>query len=755
MTVISGVLTAPDGSVLPNVSIILKAISTSSQVVVQTESTTVTGSNGAYSISAKVGEYQVSISAYGQPTVSVGNIQIFPDSANGTLNDFLTTPGEDALTPVIVATVESMRIAAQSAATDAIAARDLAQQAAAHAEAVTDGGATYASDAAGLVATTSGQYFRVPQGVGAQASFKYFLNNDGVAVEVAEAVGKAAVDAVAASVSAIKTKTDALPADFIGFQIDANSVALGAYDPITKRLAGILRNNGRLIELNNSDGLYYEVLTTPENQLIALGTPTKAPAFVQGEQVWRAVVDNTTKQMVEAYTIKGGHFINSDRGLVRANDQYFGTGGSTPVADTLPIYGTQGSAFIYPYSDTVPIAFIFIHFGQSIRRGFVPTGANDTLIASVATYPNNAFMLSGGVRRDGARTTTLVPLVETSVATTGGADMETPASGCANHFIRDMAAATGITPRTISIVCAKDGQTYDTLKRGTANYQNMLNAVTDATAACKAKGWLPICLLVDHEQGETDETNNALRAGTREASLKQFEKQASSDIVAITGQKEKPIFCLSQIAYVNDTVDIFRQEYIRMAVNNLHGVGNFRVVNTLYQYPTNAVDGLHMTCAAMNQSGANIARYIIQEWFNQGNAGMLPSSVRWNSPTQIEFPIPSATDLMLNTAIINQTTLVNHGFNYTDESGTPPAIASVGVSSKSIYVNLASAPTGKYGRIAYACSKSPLQAGATFRPNGNQLGARGSISDSGNYVWLYDSSVNLYNFVPAFQMNTY
>lgn len=198
MTVISGVLTAPDGSVLPNVSIILKAISTSSQVVVQTESTTVTNSNGAYSISVKVGEYQVSISAYGQPTVSVGNIQIFPDSVNGTLNDFLTTPDEDALTPVIVATVESMRIAAQSAASDAIAARDLAQGYAAHAEAVSDGGATYATTAAGLAATTSGQYFRVPQGTGATSSFIYYLNNAGTALAVADAVGKAAVDAVAA-----------------------------------------------------------------------------------------------------------------------------------------------------------------------------------------------------------------------------------------------------------------------------------------------------------------------------------------------------------------------------------------------------------------------------------------------------------------------------------------------------------------------------------------------------------------------------
>ncbi|HEY0207844.1 prophage tail fiber N-terminal domain-containing protein [Acerihabitans sp.] len=201
MTVISGVLTAPDGSVLPNVSIILKAISTSSQVVVQTESTTVTGTNGAYSISAKVGEYQVSISAYGQPTVSVGNIQIFPDSPNGTLNDFLTTPGEDALTPAIVATVESMRIAAQSAASDAIAARDLAKSYADSAQNAASGVGLKPDKATGLAQTTNGQTFSVAGLPGSGVAVYVYRNDSGTATLVYTLSSKDAVDAVAARVA--------------------------------------------------------------------------------------------------------------------------------------------------------------------------------------------------------------------------------------------------------------------------------------------------------------------------------------------------------------------------------------------------------------------------------------------------------------------------------------------------------------------------------------------------------------------------
>ncbi|WP_413722705.1 alginate lyase family protein [Sodalis sp. RH24] len=58
----------------------------------------------------------------------------------------------------------------------------------------------------GLANTNYDQIFRVPQGTGALASFKYYLNNAGAAVEVAEAVGKAAVDAVAENVDVVRTQ---------------------------------------------------------------------------------------------------------------------------------------------------------------------------------------------------------------------------------------------------------------------------------------------------------------------------------------------------------------------------------------------------------------------------------------------------------------------------------------------------------------------------------------------------------------------
>ncbi|RCI91735.1 hypothetical protein DM062_42595, partial [Klebsiella pneumoniae] len=113
---------------------------------------------------------------------------------------------------------------------------------------------------------------------------------------------------------------------------------------------------------------------------------------------------------------------------------------------------------------------------------------------------------------------------------------------------------------------------------------------------------------------------------------------------------------------------------------------------TLYQYDFIS-DGLHLTCAAQNKRGAAVARAIIQEWFTSGWYGMVPSGFVWNSPTQIQINVPSYTNLTIDTTTISTAGLANYGFNYTDESASPPAISSVAISSdgKGVLINLASA----------------------------------------------------------------
>ncbi|WP_434116546.1 hypothetical protein [Klebsiella michiganensis] len=78
-------------------------------------------------------------------------------------------------------------------ATEAGVARDEAVASASTAAEFGDNKLTFADTTAGLAGTTSGQYFRVPQGVGNTLSFRYYKNNAGAAVEVAEYVGQGSI----------------------------------------------------------------------------------------------------------------------------------------------------------------------------------------------------------------------------------------------------------------------------------------------------------------------------------------------------------------------------------------------------------------------------------------------------------------------------------------------------------------------------------------------------------------------------------
>ncbi|MEZ6716112.1 sialate O-acetylesterase [Klebsiella pneumoniae] len=538
--------------------------------------------------------------------------------------------------------------------------------------------------------------------------------------------------------------------DDYAYQVSPDSVTLAAYDPETSRVAPFLNTSGRLIQIG-PDGKYYELLTQQESELYALGRESSVPQFIGGEKVWRMTVDSTTNQIVEAYTVGGKHWIYSDGGLVAVNNGN-GGGGGDDDANQLPEYGLHLSgSTVYPYSETVPVCFIFVTAGQSNARGYCPD-ADQTIVAATPIYPDNAFMLSGGVRRTGTRSTTLVPLVEA----VSGTDKETAASGLANTFIRDMAAATGVMPRTLSIVCAQSGQAYEYQKRGNQVYQYLLDSIEDCVTACRARGWLPIVLCVDWMQGESDEDWSGLREGMYESRMRQYQRQITSDIIARTGQNEPPIIAITQLGYVNDGHTAFTGQYARLSATKLHNHGQFRCVNTLYQYDFIS-DGLHLTCAGQNRRGAAVARAIIQEWFTSGWYGMVPTGFVWNSPTQIQINVPAYTNLVLDTTTINTSGLANYGFSYTDETGAPPAISSIAISSdgKGVLINLASAPTGRFGRVSYATVENALQSGATVKPSGRTLGARGCVRSSAGITWVYDTSVTLYDWLPAFRINVF
>ncbi|MEI7109548.1 phage tail fiber protein [Serratia sp. TMDUHS_CL] len=133
MTLISDILRGPYGDPQPNVIITMRAKETSARVLVSNSSAAITAADGKYSMQVFPGEYEVLVSTLGK----VGEIRVYPDSKDGTLNDFLVTPGEDELTPAIVQTVDTMRV---EAANSAASAKISEQNAANNVKPVTDAG---------------------------------------------------------------------------------------------------------------------------------------------------------------------------------------------------------------------------------------------------------------------------------------------------------------------------------------------------------------------------------------------------------------------------------------------------------------------------------------------------------------------------------------------------------------------------------------------------------------------------------------
>ncbi|HDY3017122.1 TPA: prophage tail fiber N-terminal domain-containing protein [Salmonella enterica] len=101
MPIISGTLKDGAGQPIAGCTIQLKAMNTTSAVIRST--TARVGANaGAYSIDAQPGRYEVTLAVEDYPPHKVGVIDVYADSPDGTLNDFLTATKAEYLTPDVM-----------------------------------------------------------------------------------------------------------------------------------------------------------------------------------------------------------------------------------------------------------------------------------------------------------------------------------------------------------------------------------------------------------------------------------------------------------------------------------------------------------------------------------------------------------------------------------------------------------------------------------------------------------------------------
>ncbi|AXC64652.1 hypothetical protein DOE63_02730 [Salmonella enterica subsp. diarizonae serovar 59:z10:-] len=121
MPIISGVLKDGAGQPIAGCTIQLKAVNTTSAVIMTTTAR-VGATAGEYRIDALPARYEVTLAVEDYPPQKVGIIDVYADSPDGSLNDFLTPAKVDYLTPDAIRQFELLAQQAKESADSANAA---------------------------------------------------------------------------------------------------------------------------------------------------------------------------------------------------------------------------------------------------------------------------------------------------------------------------------------------------------------------------------------------------------------------------------------------------------------------------------------------------------------------------------------------------------------------------------------------------------------------------------------------------------
>ena len=338
--------------------------------------------------------------------------------------------------------------------------------------------------------------------------------------------------------------------------------------------------------------------------------------------------------------------------------------------------------------------------GQSLSVGYAGTPT----LSTTQPFDNRRFVT--GVIAGGSGLTSFVPLTE--------AGTETLSSSLAN-FVR-----AGAAHRMLVSAHGVSGIAYSGIKKGTTAYANGLAQVSAAKALCTSQKLTYVVRGVTNVHGESDH----LAGNTAYASnLAQWQQDYETDVRAITAQTEPvPMFhtqMSSWTKYGQATSAIPAQQLMATVGSG----GKLVLVGAKYHLPY-APDGVHLTNQGYRQMGEDYAkayRRVVLE--GQRWEPLRPTSVTRNANViRIVFAVPSPP-VAFDTSRVAPA--AHMGFEYTDASGSPPAIASVALDGPdAVKIVLASTPTGANKRVRYAFTGVP---GASAGP---MTGPRGNLRDS-------------------------
>jgi hypothetical protein len=374
--------------------------------------------------------------------------------------------------------------------------------------------------------------------------------------------------------------------------------------------------------------------------------------------------------------------------------------------------------------------------GQSLSVG----AAGEPALSTAQPFKNKMF--NTGVLAGGANLLYMVPLVEASV--------ETMSSGMANlitQMARDEVFAGEPPPQDshdVLVSChGVGGIAYTGLKKGTAPFANGLAQVKAGKEIADFYGLSYVVRAVTNVHGESDHVaGNASYA----ADLATWQSDYETETKALTQQTEPVPMLHTQMSswtkygQATSAIPGAQLEASVAAPDKLILVGP-------KYFLAYAGDGVHLSNAGYRHMGeyyAKAYRQAILEGKTWQPLRPLKATLQGAAIT-IDFQVP-VPPLAIDTTLV--TDPGHNGFEYTDESASPPAITSVALAGPaSVKVTLASAPTGAQKHIRYAqTGTAGAGAGPTTGPRGNLRDADDAKSREGNK--LYNWAVHFDLLVP-------
>ncbi len=347
--------------------------------------------------------------------------------------------------------------------------------------------------------------------------------------------------------------------------------------------------------------------------------------------------------------------------------------------------------------------------GQSLALGFLGTPS----ISTTADTNNNRMATTGTIGRQGSSDSSIVqgnfPLLREYVV-----GQETALPG----FVSGLS-------NIVTSSFALGGAFYSQIKKGTTNYNLSLTSIGLAFAQYPsiATSFALRSIMVVH--GESDQLST-----TYAADLEQWRADYEADINTLLGTSITLKMFHSQIASWSAEFPpgtpghTTHTSSLQMIVAVKANPTKHRIVCPKYFLAYNA-DGTHLTAASYLLLGQYYCKAFLQDVVNATPwVSFYPTNVaRTLAVITITFP---RTGLVFDTVAVADHADTFKGFEYTDDSGSPPAIiavAIVGGSTNQVQITLAGVPTGnKRVRYAYTATNTlnPNSGGnATVGPRGN------------------------------------